>query len=142
MVDAAKGVLGEYSQDIYLYTDVYKGAESGLSPGYGLSLVAESDTGAYYSAELCAEAMETPEDLGQKCAHMLLSEVSKGGYFDTYHHWIPLLFMTLSSEDVSKTIVGELNPFTVQVQQSKAYPGMVDLTCVGTGYTNVNKKTL
>lgn len=41
VVEAARGVLNRYIPDIYIYTDVYKGKESGLSPGYALTLVAE-----------------------------------------------------------------------------------------------------
>ncbi|KAJ2360111.1 hypothetical protein IW150_007595, partial [Coemansia sp. RSA 2607] len=54
LVEAARGELNRFIPDIYIYTDVYKGAESGLSPGFGLSLVAESTTGALVTAELCA----------------------------------------------------------------------------------------
>ncbi|KAJ3345523.1 hypothetical protein HDU83_004030 [Entophlyctis luteolus] len=53
VVDAARGLLSRYIPDVYLYTDVYKGAESGKSPGYGVSLVAETTTSCLYSAE-CA----------------------------------------------------------------------------------------
>ncbi|KAJ3028781.1 UNVERIFIED_CONTAM: rRNA-processing endoribonuclease [Siphonaria sp. JEL0065] len=53
VVDSARSLLSRYIPDVYLYTDVYKGAESGKGPGYGVSLVAETTTGVLYSAE-CA----------------------------------------------------------------------------------------
>ncbi|KAJ3039872.1 rRNA-processing endoribonuclease [Rhizophlyctis rosea] len=53
VVDAARSLLTRYIPDVYIYTDVYKGAESGKSPGYGLTLVAETNEGALLSAE-CA----------------------------------------------------------------------------------------
>ncbi|KAI8812422.1 RNA 3'-terminal phosphate cyclase/enolpyruvate transferase [Cladochytrium replicatum] len=53
VVESARSLLTRYIPDVYIYTDVYKGAESGLSPGYGLTLVAETDNGNLISAE-CA----------------------------------------------------------------------------------------
>ncbi|KAJ8331538.1 hypothetical protein QVD99_001807 [Batrachochytrium dendrobatidis] len=53
VVEAARGILTRYIPDVYIYTDVYKGQESGKSPGYALSLVAESTTQALVSSE-CA----------------------------------------------------------------------------------------
>lgn len=53
VMDAARSILTRYIPDVYIYTDVYKGFESGMSPGYALSLVAESTTDALLSAE-CA----------------------------------------------------------------------------------------
>ncbi|TPX72525.1 hypothetical protein CcCBS67573_g05803 [Chytriomyces confervae] len=53
VVDAARSLLSRYIPDVYLYTDVYKGAESGKGPGYGVSLVAETTTSVLYSSE-CA----------------------------------------------------------------------------------------
>ncbi|GAA95220.1 uncharacterized protein L969DRAFT_45658 [Mixia osmundae IAM 14324] len=51
LVSAARGVLNSYIPDIYIYTDVYRGAESGKSPGYALTLLATSTTAALFSAE-------------------------------------------------------------------------------------------
>eukprot|EP00842_Homolaphlyctis_polyrhiza_P004344 jgi/Hompol1/4910/HPOL_002089-RA len=53
VVESARSILTRYIPDVYIYTDVYKGAESGKSPGYALSLVAETTTGVLISAE-CA----------------------------------------------------------------------------------------
>ncbi len=64
IVDAARGVLNHFIPDVFIYTDHYKGAESGRSPGFGLSLVAETTTGVILSAECVARPGELPEDLG------------------------------------------------------------------------------
>lgn len=37
---ASQIFLAPYPQDVYIYTDHYRGPDSGNSPGYGLSLVA------------------------------------------------------------------------------------------------------
>ena len=59
VVDSCRSILTRYIPDVYIYTDVYKGPESGKSPGYALALVAESTTFARYSAE-CAHVRQSP----------------------------------------------------------------------------------
>lgn len=106
MVDACRSLLTRYIPDVYIYTDVYKGAESGKSPGYALSLVAESSTGAIISTECCYEPkiekekqekdedlpmvndmlindylFDTPEDLGERVARQILVEIRKGNNY-------------------------------------------------------------
>lgn len=134
-VEAARAILSRFIPDVYLYTDVYKGAESGLSPGYAMSLVAESTTGVLIGTELAYQpkarkegvtemlveeyAFETPEDLGIRCARQLLNEIKKGtiivnsgGSVDGNSQWIHLLFIALGPEDVGKVVLGSLTPFT------------------------------
>ncbi|KAJ2229262.1 hypothetical protein H4R99_005606 [Coemansia sp. RSA 1722] len=154
IVEAARGELNRFIPDIYIYTDVYKGAESGLSPGFGLSLVAESTTGALMTAELCANPGDAPEDVGRDAAKMLLNEVVRGGCFDSSHQWMALLMMVLGPEHVSRTRIGKLTPFTIQYLRDireffnitfKIKPdpetNTITMTCLGSGFTNVGKKT-
>ncbi|KAI7834865.1 RNA 3'-terminal phosphate cyclase/enolpyruvate transferase [Kickxella alabastrina] len=154
MVESARGELNRFIPDIYIYTDVYKGADSGLSPGFGLSLVAESTTGALMTAELCANPGDAPEDIGRDAAKMLLNEISRGGCFDSVHQWMALLLMVLGPEHASKTRIGKLTPFSIQylrdireffntVFKIKPDPesNTVLMTCLGSGFINVGKKT-
>ncbi|KAI7850795.1 18S rRNA biogenesis protein [Circinella umbellata] len=152
MVESARSLLNRYIPDIYIYTDVYKGAESGKSPGFALSLVAESTSGALLAAEKAAEGGQTAEDVGLQAAKLLLREISKGGCVDTASQWLNLLFMVLSPEDVGKVRLGQLSPFTIQyLRDLKSFFGVaykikqdgetMILTCVGIGYVNHNKKT-
>jgi len=57
-----------------------------MSQGYGLSLIAETTSGRFISAERCISAVEllrcreeqiVPEDVGVETAHMLLEEVKR-----------------------------------------------------------------
>jgi RNA 3'-terminal phosphate cyclase-like protein len=74
MIEAARSVLNRYIPDTYLYSDVYKGEESGKyvqfvsyqarlslyfarSPGYALSLVADTTTSALHCAEELSRAL-------------------------------------------------------------------------------------
>ncbi|KAJ1958149.1 hypothetical protein IWQ62_004947, partial [Dispira parvispora] len=153
-VSSVRSVVNRYIPDVFIYTDTYKGAEAGKSPGYGVTLVAESTTGVLLSAERIATAGETPENLGKLIAKQLLDEVRKGGCFDSNHQWLPLLLMTISPEDVSKIRLGKLTEFTMQyLRDLRDFFGItfkikpdthtktILLTCVGTGFLNVNRKT-
>ncbi|KAI8388031.1 RNA 3'-terminal phosphate cyclase domain-containing protein [Radiomyces spectabilis] len=154
LVESARSLLNRYIPDVYIYTDVYKGAESGKSPGFALSLVAESTTGALLSAEKAAQPGQTPEDVGVIAAKLLLEEVRKGGCVDSASQWLNLLFMILAPEDVGKIRIGQLTPFTIQyLRDLKAFFGVsfkiqpdeesntILMTCVGIGYVNHNKKS-
>merc|ERR1712151_476606 len=55
MVDACRGVLNDFLPDVWIYSDASKGPASGESPGYGISLVAETLTRCLKSADACAE---------------------------------------------------------------------------------------
>ncbi|CAG8596410.1 8311_t:CDS:2, partial [Acaulospora morrowiae] len=154
MVDSARSILNRYIPDVYIYTDVYKGEESGKSPGFALSLVAESTTGSLVAAEQAANPGETPEDIGQRTAKLLLAEIRKGGCVDSLNQWLVLLMMVLGSEDVSKVRLGQLSAFTIQYIRDlrdffdvtfKIKPDSTTNTllmaCVGIGYINYSKKT-
>ncbi|TXT15616.1 hypothetical protein VHUM_00119 [Vanrija humicola] len=170
MVEAARGVVNRYTPDIYLYTDVYKGDEAGKSPGYGLTLVAQSTTDAIHAAECLssdpkalsdAAVAQTPEDIALHAARLLLEEISHGGCVDGKHQWLVLLLMVLGKEDVGKCLMGDLTAHTIQflrdvmaffgvkfkitpVEADADAPkrdgtGEVLVSCVGIGYSNVNK---
>ncbi|KAJ2084330.1 hypothetical protein H4R24_000123 [Coemansia sp. RSA 988] len=154
MVETARGELNRFIPDIYIYTDVYRGAEAGLSPGFGISLVAESTTGALMTAELCADPGDAPEDIGRNAAQMLLAEIMRGGCFDSAHQCLALTLMILGPEYAAKTRFGKLTPRAIQLLRDirnffnttftiKPDPSSstVLLTCLGTGYINVGKKT-
>ncbi|EGF83825.1 hypothetical protein BATDEDRAFT_8631 [Batrachochytrium dendrobatidis JAM81] len=158
VVEAARGILTRYIPDVYIYTDVYKGQESGKSPGYALSLVAESTTQALHTTNVSNMLVNdysfpTPEDLGVRAARLLLHEIKRGGTVDTLSQWLNLLFIALGPEDVGKVRFGGLSPFTIQyLRDLKTFFDVtfkivadptshtVLLTSVGIGFTNVNKK--
>jgi RNA 3'-terminal phosphate cyclase-like protein len=101
MLDPPQEILVGFTPNVYIYTDNYSKKEAGLyvsssphsrewltcattylwlncarrSPGYAVTLVAESDTGCVLSAEYCAKPQQLPEDVGKQAAHLLLQEV-------------------------------------------------------------------
>jgi RNA 3'-terminal phosphate cyclase len=103
------------------------------SPGWGMTLVAESTTGALWSSEVVAsDALlgrgadgsraggngggedVTLDAIGRKAAMLLLEEVAAGGVVDSAHQSTLLLLMILCPEDVSRARIGPLTPYTVE----------------------------
>eukprot|EP01119_Soliformovum_irregulare_P015039 TRINITY_DN4185_c0_g1_i1.p1 TRINITY_DN4185_c0_g1~~TRINITY_DN4185_c0_g1_i1.p1 ORF type:complete len:377 (-),score=38.10 TRINITY_DN4185_c0_g1_i1:545-1675(-) len=164
VVDSAKAVLIKYQQDTFIYSDHYKGNTSGLSPGYGLALVAEGTVGStgeddnqmggvVLGSECVAEGGSLPEELGRKAAYTLLSEVANRGCVDTSNQATVLLFMALGPASVSKVRLGRLSPYTIKFLRGlkdffnikfKLEPDedthTVMCTCVGIGFQNINRK--
>ncbi|XP_063962622.1 RNA 3'-terminal phosphate cyclase-like protein isoform X2 [Lytechinus pictus] len=167
IVDAARSILNQFLPDIYIYTDHMKGPQSGKSPGFGLSLVAETTEGNFISAETASnkagEEASIPEDLGKQTAMLLMEEIYRGGCVDSRHQSLALLLMTLGQGDVSKIVTGPLSPYTIQflrhlkdffqvMFKMEVLPSDVDedgsrrsggdkvlLTCIGAGFTNLSK---
>ncbi|KAI0726650.1 18S rRNA biogenesis protein [Fomitopsis betulina] len=114
MIEVSRSVLNRYIPDIYIYSDVYKGEDSGKSPGYGLSLLAESTTGAIHCAEALSEPGVAPEDIALLASRALLQEIQRGGCVDSHHQILVLLFMVLGSEDVGRCRMSEPTARTIQ----------------------------
>ena len=57
--------------------------------------------------------MELPEDLGKRCATMLLHEIFCSGCIDTTAQTFALLMMCLTPEDVSRIRLGPLSTYTI-----------------------------
>ncbi|XP_024397674.1 probable RNA 3'-terminal phosphate cyclase-like protein [Physcomitrium patens] len=168
MVDSARGVLNPFLPDVYIFSDHVKGDEAGKSPGYGISMVAETTTGCLLSAEGAAltqshdededtekqEKAMLPEDIGSRAAMLLLEEIREGGVVDSTHQSLLFLLCALCPEDVSKIRVGKLSPHAILTLRHiklilgvqfniKPDPttGTIILTCVGSGYKNIFRKT-
>ncbi|XP_069432600.1 RNA 3'-terminal phosphate cyclase-like protein isoform X7 [Ovis canadensis] len=163
IVDSARSILNKFLPDIYIYTDHMKGINSGKSPGFGLSLVAETTNGTFLSAELASNpqgqgAAMLPEDLGRNCARLLLEEIYRGGCVDSTNQSLALLLMTLGQQDVSKVLLGPLSPYTIEfLRHLKSFfqimfkietkpcgeelkgGDKVLMTCVGIGFSNLSK---
>nr|CAG4651815.1 EOG090X05X4 [Triops cancriformis] len=169
IVESAKGLLLNYLSDVFILTDHRKGAASGLSPGFGIVLTAETANGTMLSAEACSvvpgpdQAPSLAEDIGVKGAQALLEEIYRGGCVDSNVQSLALLHMTLSQKDVSKIQIGPLSPYTIRYLQHirdffgtmfkmetqtrdeeddlKIGADKVVMTCLGVGFTNLSKIT-
>jgi len=161
MVESAKGFMHNFIPDVWVYTDHYTGAASGNSSGYALYLQAESDTGVRLSVEYTPEptnqelkTLNVPEDIGEHASKLLCEEIKVGGCVDRMNQWIVLLFMALSSQDVSKVRLGKLTPYSMEwLRTIREFFGVVFkitpdyetrtlvLSCVGTGYRNMARRS-
>ena len=165
VIDSARGVLNKLLPDVHITSDHVRGADSGLSAGYSLSLVAESTTGALLSVESTAGGPkavtgETPEDVGKAGALKLLEEIERGGVIDTTHQPLAIMLMVIGPEDVSKVRFG--SALTVQaiktlklirdafgvvfkIKRQHALPddtssSTILVSCLGMGYKNMSRK--
>jgi RNA 3'-terminal phosphate cyclase-like protein len=77
------------------------------SPGYALSLVAESTTATLHCAEAVSQPGVAPEDIALQAALSLLNEIERGGCVDQKHQILVLLLMVLGSEDVGRCRMAE-----------------------------------
>lgn len=139
------------------------------SPGYAISLLAESSTSAIHCAEAVSHAGVAAEEIGLRASRALLTEISKGGCVDRRHQILVLLMMALGSEDVGRCRMGEptsrtyvvifciskpvlSSPFRIQfLRDLRSFLGtsfkivpvgtesQLLYSCCGTGYVNVNR---
>lgn len=121
MIEAARGVLNQLVADTYIFSDVSSAnlipapeknnanAKKKIGIGFGLSLVAESSTGALYSADLASSSSggEPPEDIGKHCAYQLLETISQAGCASRLAAPTMLSLMAMGSEDVGRLVLGK-----------------------------------
>lgn len=121
MIESSKGILLKFIPDVYIYADHFTGAKSGKSPGFGLTLTAETTTGVFLNAEVSSNPVSSeikkeptvPEDLGVSGAHALLEEIYRGGCVDSTSQTLFLLLAAMGPRDVSKVVLGPLSNYTV-----------------------------
>ncbi|CAF3007160.1 unnamed protein product [Rotaria sp. Silwood2] len=123
LIETAKGLLLKFLPDVYIYVDHQKGQNSGLSPGYGLTLAAETKNGSVISAESCSipranegdtTTITIPEELAKEAVFKLLDEIYKAGVIDSFGQALTFHYMALNQADVSKVITGPLNSYSMQ----------------------------
>lgn len=153
VVTSARGLLNRLLPDVYVHTDHYKGLAGGHSPGFGLTLVAESTTGCLLAVDVHAKEGALPEDVGERGSALLLEEVRRGGCVDSVGQALVLLLMALGPEDVSKVRIGQLTMHGIQTLRlareafgvtfkirADTETGTVLLSCLGSGVRNFSKK--
>ncbi|XP_003395162.2 RNA 3'-terminal phosphate cyclase-like protein [Bombus terrestris] len=165
IVESAKGILLNFLPDVYIHTDHCKGASSGKSPGFGVTLSAETTTDVIFGGEAFSPLMTAaslpcvPEDIGKEAAMKLVDEIYRNGCVDSAFQAMTAMFMALGKKDISKVVTGPLSPAMIQfLRDLRDFFGIVFkiepfkeedeileqvvLTCIGVGYTNISKRTL
>lgn len=121
MVDGARGVLNSLLADVFVFTDHVSGSAAGLSPGYGLTLVAETTTKNLISAEGLADVTDkareqemVPEEVGKRAACALLDQIHAGGTVDQMHQGLAILLCALGPDEINEVRTGPLTPYAVR----------------------------
>ncbi|KAF5198199.1 RNA 3'-terminal phosphate cyclase-like protein [Thalictrum thalictroides] len=168
MFYTARGIFNRLLPDVYIYSDHRTGPQAGKSPGYGISLVAETTSGCYISTDTAvsyARGEETddydderkeltpPEEVGEQAASRLLGEIEEGGVVDSTHQGMLFLLCAFCPPDVSKVRVGKLSPYGIEtlrhirdflgvkfIIKPDSATGTTLLTCVGSGLKNLSRK--
>ncbi|GAU19413.1 hypothetical protein TSUD_76570 [Trifolium subterraneum] len=169
MIRAARGIINPLISDVHIFTDHRTGPPAGNSPGYGISLVAETTSGCYISVDTAAshgkdedtsgladdvkKDLMPPEDIGVGIANVLLGEISQSGVVDSTYQGLLFLLCALCPPDVSKIRIGKLSQYGIETLRNirdfldvtfiiKPDPDTqsVILTCVGCGMKNLSRK--
>ncbi|KAM3250337.1 hypothetical protein P3S67_022746 [Capsicum chacoense] len=168
MIHAARGILNPLLSDVHIFTDHKAGAQAGISPGYGISLVAETTSGCVISADTAVsyargegdtdldddrKDLIPAEKVGEQIASALLGEIKQGGVVDSTHQGLLFLLCALCPRDVSEVCVGKLSPYGIAalrhirdflgvkfVMKPDASTGTVSLVCLGSGFQNLFRK--
>ena len=153
LVESCRSVLNTFIPDIYIFSDVFKGPEAGHSPGFGVSLVAETTTGGLIHYDSIGKAGVTPEEVGRKTSKKLLAEIAGNGYFSAKSNYFVLILMALTSDNVNKVclrsvkeddklVMSEIKRLlgvTYRCDHNEESDNYL-ITCVGSGYTNFNQR--
>ncbi|KAL9679233.1 hypothetical protein QQ045_017089 [Rhodiola kirilowii] len=167
MIHAARGIFNRLLPDVHIATDHKAGDQAGKSPGYGISLVAETTTGCYISCDTAIHHARTeladieeerseqtpPEEVGEEMACALLEEIRQGGIVDSTHQGLLFLLCALCPPDVSRVRVGKLSPNGIEtLRHIRDFLGVtfiiepdsstetVVLKCKGCGLKNLSRK--
>lgn len=159
MIEISKGLLLQFLPDVYIYSDHHKGKSSGLSPGFSLSLSAETTEGYIYTSSAVSNSKGSgdgpsiPEDVAKEATYQLYGEIQRGGCVDSICQSIVLTLMAFNQKDVSKVKLGPLTIYTIHfLRHLKEFCGLtfqldssvnpcVIATCQGIGYKNLSRST-
>ncbi|KAL6939349.1 rRNA-processing endoribonuclease [Hanseniaspora osmophila] len=159
MIDASRKVLRDKQVgcEVNITADVWRGENSGKSPGWGITLVAENKQGWRYFSQSISSPGDVPEDIGTKVAYQLLDEINNSSVVGRNQLPLALIFMVIGKEDLGRLRISKnqidskfvqllrdvKKVFGTQVILQECEDGdesdMV-LTVKGIGFTNTNKK--
>lgn len=159
MIDSARAVLKPTKCEVNITSGVWRGANSGKSPGFGITLVAELKRGWRVLAENVGAAGGLPEDLGELTAYQVLEEITNSGVVGRYQLALALVYMTIGKEDVGrlkihKSEVDEnfintlrdikdvfgTEAFLKEDDDADGEENFLTVSIKGVGFTNVSKK--
>lgn len=102
MIEGARQVLKKVGCEVNITADVWRGENSGKSPGWGITLVASNPKGWRYFSELIGDAGDIPEDIGAHVAYQLLEEIHLSGVVGRNQLPLTIVYMILGKEDIGR----------------------------------------
>ncbi|KAM3556695.1 hypothetical protein MY1884_004924 [Beauveria asiatica] len=103
-------IAAQYDQAPLVPTGDKSSSKRRLGIGYGLSLVAESNSvGVIYSADVVVPPSggQVPEEIGKQCAYQLLETISQGGCVTQSTASSIMILMAMGSEDIGRIRIGK-----------------------------------
>lgn len=102
IIESARNVLRPTGIEVNITADVWRGENSGKSPGFGVTLVAELKKGWRVFSEGTGSAGSLPEDLGEKVAYELLEELTMSTSLGRNQLKLALAYMAIGKEDIGR----------------------------------------
>ena len=120
MIDKAREILNNFLPDVWIAVDNYRSKDlNTISPGYGISLTAETKNGFAFSSDEINEPPEsnkTAADISKKCTMKFLNEIYTAGCVNANNQGLFLFLMTLSEKNmVSYMKVGRVTSHTKEI---------------------------
>lgn len=154
IIEKSRNVLRPTGVEVNIAADVWRGENSGKSPGFGVTLVAELKSGWRIFTDGVGTPGSLPEDLGETVAYQLLEELSSSCVVGRNQLMLVALFMTIGKEDVGRIKVhkNQVDAQLVSILRDvKAVFGTEAflkededdtfiLSIKGVGFTNASKK--
>ena len=116
MVNKARGVLNNFLPDVWISTDSVKDKDlQKISPGYGISLVAETTNGFAFASDMVNKDNKdyTPEDLAKELTVKFLNDIYCAGAVDVNNQGLFLFLMALSEKNlVSEMKIGRITKYS------------------------------
>ncbi|KAA0192956.1 RNA 3'-terminal phosphate cyclase [Fasciolopsis buskii] len=120
VIAGAKSVINKYLSDVYITMDHCKSETAGLSPGFGITLWAETKDEAVYSAEAISEPQGPDaepvdaEAVGRSAANRLLDQIFQGGFVDAGAQSLTLVLMACEGgRNANQLAVGPLSTYSI-----------------------------
>ncbi|CAH6722932.1 RNA 3'-terminal phosphate cyclase-like protein [[Candida] jaroonii] len=153
MIDTARNILRPTGVEVNISADVWRGENSGKSPGFGITLVAESKKGWRIYTDGVGTPGALPEDVAEKVAYNLLYDLKTSCVVGKNQLQMALCFMTIGKEDVGRLLINkeqideqlffDLNDIK-KIFGTEAFLKPEDsdflLSIKGVGFTNASKK--
>ena len=120
MVDTCRGVLNNFLPDVWIAVDNFKDKDlDKISPGYGISITAETKEGFALSTDLMndkEDLTKNANDISKECSIKFLNDIYKSGCTNCHNQGLFLFLMALSEKNyVSYMKVGKLSEHTKQI---------------------------